>query len=255
MTPALRAARGATILWSVEGGGFIGERGPARPGPSLEPPIDPDGGGPSVHGLSLVARIMRGRELAAEAAGIPPLDSEQVLDLQRTAGNSLTTGALARWTDVLEAVLAGEEEAALAPFRTVEGALRHAPGDLLDRLLPARVADPAAHAAIAAALDALDPRVRVRVSCTAGGRGRLDLAVTGPAGGRAEGAADLAPGAATTLELGFAAAFGPAAALTQASALAVEVTGEPPTLLPVPFAAPRALQAGGARLVAFAELG
>jgi len=250
----LRAARGATILWSVEGGGFIGERGPVRPGPSLEPPIDPDGGGPSVHGLSLVARIMRGRELAAEAAGIPPLDSEQVLDLQRTAGNSLTTGALARWTDVLEAVLAGEEQAALAPFRTVDGALRHPPGDLLDRLLPARVERVERRGDRGVRHRVGDPRVRVRVSCTAGGRGRLELAVTGPAGGRAEGAADLAPGAAATLELGFAAAFGPAAALTQASALAVEVAGEPPTLLPVPFAAPRALQAGGARLVAFAEL-
>jgi hypothetical protein len=237
----------------VEGGPIFGERGPARPGPSFEPPVDP-AGGPSVHGLSLVARIMRGRELAAEAAGIPPLDSEQVLDLQRTAGNSLTTGALARWTDVLEAALAGEEQAALAPFRTVEAALRQAPGDLLDRLLPARVADPVAHAAIATALDVLDPVVRVRVSCTSGGRGRITLAAAGPAGGRAEATADLVPGAAATLELGFTAALGPAAAVTQASAIAVEVSGEPPTLLPVPFAAPRALQAGGARLVAFAEL-
>ena len=237
----------------MDSGEFIGKRGPARQGPGFEPPADPGAGGPSIHGLSLVARIMRGRELAAEAAGIPPLDSDQVLDLQRTAGNSLTAGALARWTDVLAAALAGEEQAALAPFRTVEAALRHAPGELLDRLLPAQAADPEAHAAIAAALDALDPRVRVRVSCTAG-RGRLDLAAAGPAGGRAETAADLGPGDSATLELGFAAAFGPAAGVTQVSALHVEVTGEPPTLLPVPFAAPRALQAGGARLVAFAEL-
>ena len=83
----------------MEGGQFSGERTPARPGPSFEPPADPGAGGPSVHGLSLVARIMRGRELAATAAGLPPLDSDQVLDLQRTAGNQLTTGALARWTD------------------------------------------------------------------------------------------------------------------------------------------------------------
>src|SRR5215213_8618865 len=96
-------------------GGFIGERGPARPGPDFEPPVDRGAGGPSIHGLSVVARIMRGRELAAEAAGIPPLDSDQVLDLQRTAGNSLTAGALGRWTDLLEAALAGEEQAALAP--------------------------------------------------------------------------------------------------------------------------------------------
>src|SRR5215207_1542542 len=160
------------MLPPVEGGGFIGERGPARPGPGLEPPADPGAGRPSIHGLSLVARIMRGRELAAEAAGIPPLDSDQVLDLQRTAGNSLTSGALARWTDVLEAALAGEEQAALAPFKTVEAALRHDPGDLLDHLLPARAIDPAAHAAIATALDAIDARVRVRVSCTAAGGAR-----------------------------------------------------------------------------------
>src|SRR5215204_5347842 len=152
-------------------GSFRRETAPQAPG--FEPPVEP--GGPSFGGLSLVARILRGRELAAEAAGIPPLDSDQVLDLQRTAGNSLTTGALARWTDVLEAALAGEEQAALAPFQTVEAALRHRPADLLDRLLPARVADPVAHAAIATALDVLDPVVRVRVSCTAGGRGRIAL--------------------------------------------------------------------------------
>jgi hypothetical protein len=81
-------------------GGFEGLRGPARPGPGFEPPADP-GGGPSIGGLSLVAQILRGRELAAEAAGMPPLDSDQVLDLQRTAGNQLTSGALTRWTDAL----------------------------------------------------------------------------------------------------------------------------------------------------------
>jgi len=243
------------MLSPVEGGGFIGERGPARPGPGFEPPADPGAGGPSIHGLSLVARIMRGRELAAEAAGIPPLDSDQVLDLQRTAGNSLTSGALARWTDVLEAALAGEEQAALAPFKTVEAALRHDPGDLLDHLLPARAIDPSAHAAIASALDAIDPSVRVRVSCTAAGEsGRVELTAAGPAGGRVAASADLRSGTAAVLELRFGAAFGPAAALTQESALAVAVTGDPPTLLPIPFAAPRALQAGNARLVAFAEL-
>ena len=80
----------------MEGGGFEATRGPARPGPSLEPPADPAGAS-SLQGLSLIAQIMRGRELAAAAAGLPPLDSDQVLDLQRTAGNQLTTGALARW--------------------------------------------------------------------------------------------------------------------------------------------------------------
>jgi hypothetical protein len=80
----------------MEGGGFEATRGPARPGPAFEPPADP-AGPTSLHGLSLIAQILRGRELAAEAAGLPPLDSEQVLDLQRSAGNQLTTGALARW--------------------------------------------------------------------------------------------------------------------------------------------------------------
>jgi len=239
----------------MEGGQFSGERTPARPGPSFEPPADPGAGGPSVHGLSLVARIMRGRELAAEAAGIPPLDSDQVLDLQRTAGNSLTTGALARWTDLLAAALAGEEQAALDPFRTVEDALRHPPDLLLELLLPAAAADAEAHAAIAGALDALDPRIRVRISCTEGDGGAVDLTASGPAGGRSEQPADLAPGGSTTLELGFAGAFGPAAALTQASAIAVTVADGPPGLLPIPFTAPQALRAGDARLVAFAEIG
>ena len=238
----------------MEGGQFSGERTPARPGPSFEPPPDPGAGGPSVHGLSLVARIMRGRELAAEAAGIPPLDSDQVLDLQRTAGNSLTTGALSRWTDLLAAAIAGEEQAALDPFRTVEDALRHPPDLLLELLLPARAADAEAHAAIAGALDALDPRILVRISCTEGAGDAVVLAASGPAGGRGEQPADLAPGGSTTLELGFAAALGPAAELTQASAIAVRAGDGPPALLPVPFTAPQALRAGDARLVAFAEI-
>ena len=62
------------------------------------------------------------------------------------------------------------------------------------------------------------------------------------------------PGGTLELVLGFADAFGPAAALTQESALEVGVEGEPPTQLPIPFAAPRALQAGATRLVALAEL-
>jgi len=237
----------------MEGGQFSGERSPARPGPGFEPPADPGAGGPSVHGLSLIARIMRGRELAAEAAGIPPLDSDQVLDLQRTAGNSLTTSALSRWTDVLEAALPGEEQAALAPFRSVEEARRHPPAVLLDVLLAARAADSEAHAAIAVALDTLDPRVRVVVSCTAG-RQHVEIAVHGPAGGRAGTQAELAAGDTATLSLGFGAAFGPAARLDRASALTVAVAGAPPAELPLPFAAPRAIQTGGARLVAFAEL-
>jgi hypothetical protein len=83
----------------MEGSGFEAFRGPARPGPSFEPPADP--AGPSIGGLSLIAQILRGRELAAAAAGLPPLDSDQVLDLQRSAGNMLTSGALSRWVDAL----------------------------------------------------------------------------------------------------------------------------------------------------------
>ena len=82
----------------MEGGGHEGMRGSERPRPSFEPPADPAVAG-SLHGLSLVAQIMRGRELAAAAAGLPPLDSDQVLDLQRSAGNQLTHHALGRWID------------------------------------------------------------------------------------------------------------------------------------------------------------
>ena len=56
------------------------------------------------------------------------------------------------------------------------------------------------------------------------------------------------------LALGFAEAFGPAGQLTQAAALEVAVGDGPPTQLPIPFAAPRALQAGATRLVAFAGI-
>src|SRR5687768_13935612 len=116
-------------------GGFEAERDSARPAPGFEPPVDP-GTGPSLRGLALVARIMRGRELAADAAGIPPLDSDQVLDLQRTAGNRLTAGALGRWTD------------ALADW-PIDAAV---PQELLGRLLPARAEDAGLHAAVCAAL-------------------------------------------------------------------------------------------------------
>ena len=61
----------------------------------------------------------------------------------------------------------------------------------------------------------------------------------GPAGGGAALPADLAPGASVTLELGFADAFGPAAELTQGSAIAVTAGDGPPALLPLPFTARR----------------
>jgi len=219
-------------------GGFEAERGAARRGPGFEPPADPGAGHPSVHGLSLIAQIVRGRELAAEAAGVPPLDSYQVLDLQRSAGNQLTAGALARWTDLLGQALDGEAAAALARFATPGEALRRAPRDLLDHLLGARAADPAAHAAIAAALDALDPPVRARVSCTAGRPGPLTITLRGPAGA--------------------AAAFGPAAAIAPECALAVILTapggGTTGVAVPIPFVAPRALTLAGARFAVLVEV-
>jgi len=89
----------------MEGSGYEAARGPARRGPGLEPPADP-AGGPSLGRLSLLSQILRGRELAAAAAGLPPLDSDQVLDLQRSAGNQLTSGALARWVAPLAAYAA-----------------------------------------------------------------------------------------------------------------------------------------------------
>ena len=243
----------------MEGGGHEpGTRLPGRPGPSFEPPADP--AGPSVHGLSLVARIMRGRELAAAAAGLPPLDSDQVIDLQRTAGNRLTTGALARWTDGLGAELQSEADAALARFATPQQALAAPPAELLDHLLPALAADPGAHAAICAALDALAPRVAVRITCTAApGPVVLGAELRGPAGATAAGQADLAPGLVATIELPFAGAFGAAAEIGAGSALELRLSGPEETTaavaLPVPFVAPRALALGSARFVVLAELG
>jgi len=239
-------------------GGFEAERGAARQGPGFEPPADPGAGHPSVHGLSLIAQIVRGRELAAEAAGVPPLGSDQVLDLQRSAGNQLTAGALARWTDLLGQALDGEAAAALARFATPGEALRRAPRDLLDHLLGARAADPAAHAAIAAALDALDPPVRARVSCTAGRPGPLTITLRGPAGAAAETRAQLTAGESAAVELAFAAAFGPAAAIAPECALAVILTapggGTTGVAVPIPFVAPRALTLAGARFAVLVEV-
>ena len=234
-----------------------GTREAGHAGPSFEPPADP--GGPSVHGLSLIAQIVRGRELAAAAAGVPPLDSDQVLDLQRTAGNQLTTGALARWTDVLGAALDAEAVAALDRFATPAAALAHPPAELLDHLLPARAADPAAHAAICAALDALDPEISVRISCTAApAPARLRIRVRGPAGVPAGGAHRLEAGAVATAALTFSAAFGGAAQIGPESALELRLAADDGSsasvALPVPFVAPRALALGDARYVVLAEL-
>ncbi len=206
-------------------GGFEAERGTARPAPGFEPPVDP-GGGPSLRGLALVARIMRGRELAADAAGIPPLDSDQVLDLQRTAGNQLTTGALARWNDLLADGTAAQT----------------LPQELLGRLSAARAADPALHAAICTALDGLAPQIAVTVSCTGEPGGPVEIALRGPAAAAAAVTVALAPGESVGLALPFAELFGPAAGVAPEDALAVTLAppgGARRSLeLPIPFAAP-----------------
>jgi hypothetical protein len=173
-----------------------------RPAPEFEPPAEPGDAG-SLRGLAAVARIVRGRELAADAAGVPPLDSDQVLDLQRTAGNRLTASALARWIEALP------EE------------------NLAQQLLEGLFADPALHDTIAAALDALDPRIEVHVT---GAAEPTDLEVTGPRGG---GAYSVTPPA--TVELSFSAVFGAAAALRPDDGLTITL-GARTTTLKLPFA-------------------
>lgn len=202
-------------------GGFEAERGTARPRPGFEPPVDP-GAGPSLHGLALVARIMRGREIAADAAGIPPIDSDQVLDLQRSAGNRLTTGALARWTE-------GAAEQSVAQ-------------ELFGQLFAARAADPGLYDGICAALDGLAPQISVSVS---GPESPVEIELRGPAGAVAATAA--VPPA--TVELPFAGAFGRAAEIEPEHVLGLTVAGHA-LELPVPFAGP--VTAGG--YVALAEL-
>jgi hypothetical protein len=173
-----------------------------RPAPKFEPPVEP-GDGTSLRGLAAVARIARGRELATDAAGVPPLDSDQVLDLQRTAGNRLTAGALARWIDAL-------------PRESVA-----------QQLLEGLFADPALHDTIAAALDALDPIIEIHVD---GPPEPTNLEITGPRGGVARTVTLPA-----TVELSFNALFGPAAAIEPHAAL--RITREDRTLdRKLPFA-------------------
>ena len=203
-------------------GGFDAERDGARPVPGFVPPVDP-GAGPSLRGLALVARIMRGRELAAGAAGIPPLESDQVLDLQRTAGNRLTTGALDRWNNEL----------------ADEPVDQTVPQELLGQLFAARAADADLHAAICAALDGLAPRIGVSVS---GPAGPVEIVLRGPAGGAATAHRLLAAGSTAAVELPLPAAFGAAAEIAPGQALAVTLTTPDGTRtsveLPVPFERP-----------------
>ena len=81
----------------MEAGDFRHDaRSPSEP--AFEPPVEPGVDGRRADGLFPAAQIRRARALAAEAAGMPPLDSDQVLDLQRSSGNRLTARALAPWT-------------------------------------------------------------------------------------------------------------------------------------------------------------
>ena len=173
-----------------------------RPAPEFEPPVEP-GDGTSLRGLAAVAKIVRGRELAADAAGIPPLDSDQVLDLQRTAGNRLTAGALARWIEALPQENVAQE------------------------LLEGLFGDPALHDAIAAALDSLDPRLEVHVT---GPEEPTTIDISGPKGGAVQ---RVTPPA--TVELSFNALFGPAAAITRDHELRVAI-GPRTIALKLPFA-------------------
>ena len=230
---------------------------PARPGPGFEPPADPGAGGPSVHGLSLVARIMRGRELAAEAAGIPPLDSDQVLDLQRTAGNSLTTSALSRWTDLLEAALAGEEQAALDAVPHRRG--RAAPP--ARRCCSTCSSPPAPPIAAAPRRDRRarstrsTRRVRVRSAARRAAAAASTLAVERP-GRRPRRAAP--PTRARACRSSSSSASPTRSARRPRSRRRARSPSRSRAsrrrCCRCPFAAPQALQAGDARLVAFAEL-
>ena len=173
-----------------------------RPAPEFEPPVEP-GDGTSLRGLSAAARIMRGP--SADADGVPPLDTDQVLDLQRTAGNRLTAGALARWIEALPQENIAQE------------------------LLEGLFADPGLHDAIAAALDSLDPCLELHVT---GPNESTAVEIRGPKGGAAQ---RVTPPA--TVELSFNELFGPAAAITPDDGLIVTVRGET-VRLRLPFAEP-----------------
>jgi hypothetical protein len=216
----------------MEGGGFEAQRGTPEPAPGFQPPVEP-GTGPSIQALSLVARIMRGRELAADAAGIPPLDSAQVLDLQRSAGNRLTSHALARWTVADD--VAG----------------------LLAQLLAARSVDPPRHAKLAAAVDGLEARLRVRLGRIAGAAEPVEVEIHGPAGGGSFGTATLEGPTIAQAELSLAAAFGAAATIAPGHGLAIRLRGPDGTtataLIPVPFEHGAKLALGAAGYVASVE--
>jgi hypothetical protein len=213
-------------------GGFEAHRDSARPTPIHAPPVEP-GSGPPLQTLALVARILRGRELAADAAGIPPLDPDQVLDLQRSAGNALTSHALARWTG--PATEAG----------------------LLEQLLAARDTDPAHHATLATAIDALEVLLRVRLSRLDGPAEEIAVEVRGPAGGASFGTATLSGTVVALADLPFAVAFGPAATVAPGHGLIVRLAAagtEPVTaVITVPFAQGARIVLGGATYVALVE--
>ena len=193
---------------------------------------------------------MRGRELAAAAAGLPPLDSDQVLDLQRTAGNQLTTGALSRWTDGLGAAIQPRPTRRSPASRRPSRRSRARRPSCSTTCSPPRP-PPRRRTRRSAPRSTRSPRACVlRVTCTAApGPVALRVDVHGPAGG--DGGRDRRARRRvrwSTLELPFADAFGAAAQIGPESALALRLTGpdggEAGVELPVPFVAPRALALG-----------
>ena len=244
----------------MEGGQFSGERSPARPGPSFEPPADPGAGGPSVHGLSARradharARARRGGR-RDPAAGL----RRRCSTCSGRRAVRCTTSALSRWTDVLEAALAGEEQAALAPFRSVEeAAARHPPAVLLDAP-PSRAGrrSSSAHVAVAVALDDAD---RAAFGCvvqraTAGPPARRRSPCTAHAGGRAGTQAELAAGDAGHAQPRLRRRVRPGRPSRPGECADRHRRGRAADRARrCAFAAPRAIQTGDARLVAFAEL-
>jgi hypothetical protein len=153
-------------------------------------------------------------------------------------------GALARWVDGLQAA---ETAAALEPFATPGHAEHQEPELLLSLLAIAAAHHPAAHARIAAALEALDPLVEIRCTCVAGEQLAAQLAV----GGHEPTVADLHQDDAFTVEVPCSALFGPPAGYRGDGTVALRAQD---ATAQHTLGVPQVLQAGGARLVAIATI-
>ena len=119
----LRARTGVTILWAMEGGQFSASGARRGPGPaSSRPPTRAPAARPST-----ASRSSRGSCAGASSPPRPPGSRRWTPTRCSTCSAPRATRSRpprsSRWTDVLEAAIAGEEQAALAPFRTLEDAL------------------------------------------------------------------------------------------------------------------------------------